>query len=66
MERFYMEPERVLSGTKKGYSKGSPLGTAKEPFQVLDGTFFSKSVVEHHRGQAPTPQAFLYTRNNIC
>jgi hypothetical protein len=36
---FYMEPQtvllgtkRVLSGTNKGSSKGSRVGTAKEPF----------------------------------
>ena len=33
---------------KKGSSKGSPMGTAEEPFQVLDSTFFSKSVLVHH------------------
>jgi hypothetical protein len=31
---FHVEPsvERVLPGTKKYYSKGYPMGTAKEPF----------------------------------
>ena len=49
---FYMEPKsvllgtkRVLHGTKKASSKGSPMGTANKPFQILDSTFFSKSVV---------------------
>jgi hypothetical protein len=36
--------KRILAGTKKGSSKGSPTGAAQEPFQVLDSTFFSKSV----------------------
>ena len=42
-----MEPERVLRGTKKGY----PIGTAEEPFLVLDSTFFS------------TLCRFMYVRN---
>ena len=44
-----MEPKRVLPGTKrvlpainKGNSKGSPMGTAEEPFKVLDHTFLKK------------------------
>ena len=37
--------ERVLYATKKGFSKGSPMGTAEEPFKVLDSTFLSKSEV---------------------
>ena len=28
--------KRVLTGTNKGSSKGSPMGTAGEPFHVLD------------------------------
>lgn len=32
--------ERVLFGTKRGSSKGSPMDTAKEPFLVRDNTFF--------------------------
>ena len=34
-----MEPKRVLPGTKRDSSKGSPIGTAKEPFLVIDSTF---------------------------
>ena len=30
---FYLQP-------KKGSSKGSRMGTAEEPFKVLDSTFF--------------------------
>ena len=37
--------KRVLPRAKKGYSKGSLLRIAVEPFEVLDGTFFSKSVL---------------------
>ena len=51
---FYIAPKRVLPGTKsilhgtsKGSSKFSPMGTAEEAFQVLDSTFFSKSVVHN-------------------
>ena len=29
---LYMEPKRVLSGTKKGSSKGTPMGRADELF----------------------------------
>ena len=32
--------KRVLPGTKRGSSKGSPTETAEEPFLVLDFTFF--------------------------
>ena len=39
-----MEPERVPPGTKRGSSKVSPIRTAEESFQVLDGTHLSKSV----------------------
>jgi hypothetical protein len=31
-----MELKRVLPVTHKGYSKGSPVGTAEEPLKVLD------------------------------
>ena len=46
-KRFYTDPKtvlldtkRVLPGTNKGSSKGSPIGTAEEPFKVLDSTLF--------------------------
>ena len=39
-----MEPKRVLLGTKRGSSKGYPVGIAEEPFLVLGSTFFSESV----------------------
>jgi hypothetical protein len=38
-----MEPKRVLIGTKRDSSKGSPMWTVDEPFLVLDSTFYSKS-----------------------
>ena len=38
-----MNPKRVLPRTKRVPQKGYPVGTAEEPFQVLDSTFFSKS-----------------------
>jgi hypothetical protein len=44
VERGLLGTKRVLPGTKMGYSKGSPMRTAEEPFQVLDSDFFSKSV----------------------
>jgi hypothetical protein len=60
----YMEPKMILSGTKKGFlpgtkkdfTKGSPIGTAEEPFYVLDITFFMrvytnpKAYVTTHKG----------------
>lgn len=34
-----MELKRVLPRDKKGYSKGSNMGTVEEPLKVLDSTF---------------------------
>lgn len=38
--RNQMEPRGVLPGTRGG----CPMGTAEEPFWVLDSTFFSNNV----------------------
>jgi hypothetical protein len=39
--------ERVLHGTQKVHSKGSPIGTAKEHFKVLDSTFYLYKCQQH-------------------
>jgi hypothetical protein len=39
-----MEPNMVIHGTNKGSSKCSLMGTVEEPFYILGGTFFSKSL----------------------
>ena len=44
IEPFSVPIRTILLTTKKGSSKGSPMGKAKEPFKVLDSTYFSKSV----------------------
>ena len=50
-----MEPKRVLPGSRKSSSNGSPMGTAEEP--VLDGTFFFPRV---YFVQSPTPTTIQY------
>lgn len=40
---FSIELKRALPGTKSDSSKGSLMGTAKEPFKGLNSTFFSRA-----------------------
>ena len=42
---FYMEPKMVQLGTNKGFSNDYPMGTAEEPFQVVDSVAFSLECV---------------------
>jgi hypothetical protein len=44
VERVLHGTKRVLPANKNSYSTRYPMGTAEEPFKVLDITFFSKSL----------------------